>query len=193
MRKLTNGMALLAWMTLVLTVTTAGAEKPQRGVTVAPAAAGSVPIAGEYWTLIIGIDQYQHAPKLETAVQDTRGVREVLTARYGFKNERIIELLNAQATRANIEEALYNLGRQAGKDDSVFIYYAGHGQYDEDGKIGWWVPVEAQPKNPGTFITNASIRDYISGMKAKHVYLIADSCFSGTLFGTRALPPINDQ
>lgn len=184
---------------LSLTLLVAGAAEPavaadpQRGVTVVPAAPGSVPISGDYWALIIGIDQYQHAPKLESAVKDAAGVRDVLVSRYGFKREHVVELFNEQATSAKIQNALYKLGRQAGKDDSVLIYYAGHGQYDEDGRLGWWVPVEAEPREPGTFITNASIRDYISGMKARHVYLVADSCFSGTLFGTRALPPINDQ
>lgn len=169
------------------------AEQSQRSVTVVPATAGSVPITGEYWALIIGIDQYRYAPKLESAVRDAKGIRDVLTARYGFKQEHIVELYDAQATGPKIQNALYRLGRDVGKDDSVLIYYAGHGQYDEDGKLGWWVPVEGEPKEPGTFITNASIRDYINGMKARHVYLVADSCFSGTLFGTRALPPINDQ
>lgn len=169
------------------------AEQPQRGVIIAPATAGSVPIAGDYWALIIGIDQYKYAPKLESAVRDAKGVRDVLIARYGFTKEHIVELYDAQATGPKIQNALYRLGRDVNPNDSVLIYYAGHGQYDEDGKLGWWVPVEGEPKEPGTFITNASIRDYINGMKARHVYLVADSCFSGTLFGTRALPPINDQ
>jgi formylglycine-generating enzyme required for sulfatase activity len=156
-------------------------------------AADSLPIAGDYWALIIGIDKYQHAPKLESAVKDAKGVRDVLRERYGFQKDRIIELFNEQATGPKIQNALYRLGRQAGKDDSVFIYYAGHGQYDEDGKLGWWVPVEAQPKDPGTFIMDSSVLSFVKGMKAKHVYLVADSCFSGTLFGTRALPPLNDR
>jgi len=171
------------------------AATPQRDLVPMPkVAAGTVPIGGEYWALIVGINKYEHAPPLDSAVKDATGVREVLMQRYGFKRERVVELLDGQATRTNIESALFRMGQQAKADDSVLIYYAGHGQYDEDGRIGWWVPVEAQPKNPGTFITNASIRDYIEGMKAKHVYLVADSCFSGTLFGkARAMPPLNEQ
>lgn len=165
-----------------------------RDLTVKPkVAAGSIPMGGEYWALIIGIDKYQHAPKLESAVKDAKGVRDVLRERYGFQKDRIIELFNEQATGPQIQNALYQLGRQAGKEDSVFIYYAGHGQYDEEGRLGWWVPVEAQPKNPGTFIMDSSVLSFVKGMKAKHVYLVADSCFSGTLFGTRALPPLNDK
>lgn len=170
------------------------ARASQRDLSVKPkASTEAVPITGEYWALIVGIDSYQFAPPLETAVRDVEALRDILIERYGYQRERIIELLNDQATRTNIEDALYQLGRQASAGDSVFIYYAGHGQYDEEGSLGWWVPVDGRPKNPGTFITNASIRDYIRGMKAQHVYLVADSCFSGTLFGTRALPPIDDR
>jgi hypothetical protein len=176
------GLATMAW-----------AQK--RDLVVLPKVApGSLPIAGDYWALLVGIDSYQNAPKLETAVNDVTGVRDVLVTRYGFQLEKITLLTNEQATRTNIEHELYKLGQLAKADDSIFIYYAGHGQYDEEGRLGWWVPVEGLPKNPGTFITNASIRDYVEGMKARHVYLVADSCFSGTLFGkARGMPPINDQ
>lgn len=174
--------------------TPAPADTPTRDLGVVPkVTVGSVPISGDYWALIIGINRYAHAPRLDTAVTDALGIRDVLIERYGFQRGRIIELLNEQATRTNIEQELYQLGQRVGREDSVFIYYAGHGQYDEDGNLGWWIPVEGQPNNPGTFITNASIRDYVKGMKSRHVYLVADSCFSGTLFGSRALPPINDQ
>ena len=184
-------LGLMVWTPTGLSLVHAQAQ-PNIGVAqkVAP---NSVTITGEYWALIIGIDRYQHAPDLTTAVHDATAVREVLIERYGFGRERIMELLNDQATRTGIEDALYQLGQQAGPDDSVFIYYAGHGQYDDTGKLGWWVPTEANPKRPGTFIMDVSILRYIKGMQAKHVYLVADSCFSGTLFGTRALPPINDQ
>ncbi len=188
-------IGLLAAAGTLLLANQGFAEKEQRGITVVPKVApGSLAITGEYWALIVGIDKYKNAPMLDSAVKDAVGVRDVLVQRYGFRRDRVIELLNEQATRTNIEDALFNLGRKAGAEDSVFIYYAGHGQYDEEGRLGWWVPVEAQPKQPGTFITNASIRDYIEGMKAKHVYLVADSCFSGTLFGkARAMPPLDDQ
>lgn len=75
----------------------------------------------------------------------------------------------------------------------MFIYYAGHGQYDQARDHGWWVPTDGEPRQAGTLITNATILRYIKGMQARHVYLVADSCFSGSLFGTRALPPITDR
>jgi hypothetical protein len=189
-------MAMVAWFGIVGgPVLGEQTQQDQRGITVLPRVApGSVPIAGEYRALIIGIDKYKHVPPLATAVKDAVAVRDVLIGRYGFRRDRIMELLNEQATRTSIEDALFKLGQEAGAEDSVLIYYAGHGQTDTEKLRGWWVPVEGKEKSPGTFITNASIRDAIAAMKAKHVYLVADSCFSGTLFAkSRSLPPLNDK
>jgi hypothetical protein len=188
-------LTFLSVLAAILVTAPVQADKLNRDLAAMPkVTAGSVRITGEYFALIIGVDQYHHAPHLESAVKDATGVRDVLIQRYGFKREQIIELFNGQATRTNIENALHRLGRESREADSVFIYFAGHGQYEEDGRIGWWVPVEGRPQEPGTFITNSSIRDYIGGMRARHVYLVVDSCFSGSLFSkSRTMPPLNDQ
>lgn len=170
------------------------AEKPKRGVAVSPANAETVPITGDYWALIIGIDKYKHVEKLDSAVKDATALRELLVSRYGFAASRVTMLLDGQATREGIEDALYQLGKQAKADDSVLIYYAGHGQTDPEAHRGFWVPVDGKAKSPGTLISNARIRDEIEAMRARHVYLVADSCFAGSLFGkARALPSIDDK
>ena len=175
-----------AFLTLLLTISIPSSVSADRGINVSP----SDPLSlndGTYWALVIGINDYVAANRLATAVKDAEEVAEVLIKKYGFSREHVIQLINDRATRTNIEDALYQVGRRAGVADSVIIYYAGHGQYDDDGRLGWWVPVDGEPEHPGTFITNAAIRDYIRGMKARHVLLVSDSCFSGTLLGTRGL------
>lgn len=75
------------------------------------------------------------------------------------------------------------------------VYYAGHGQFSDDNQLAWWVPADGSLEEPGTWILDAAIRNYIAAMRAQHVYIIADSCFSGNLFAqTRAiLPPVTDK
>lgn len=156
-----------------------------------------VDIKGNYWAVLIGIDEYtdDRIADLESPVKDVTDVGEVLQTRYGFASTRIKLLLNAAATRSNILNTFHTLQMQTKEPDSVFIYYAGHGQYQKLDRVehGWWVPANAKSKDFSTFITNEDVLKYIKGMKARHVYLVADSCFSGSLFGTRALPPINDR
>ena len=169
------------------------AQETDRAIGVAgvpTAASVPVPLEGAYWALLIGIDEYAQASNLESAVKDVQAVRAVLETRYGFHPSRIKQLLNAEATRAAIVDTLYRLKREVREADSLFIYYAGHGQYEQEGDHGWWVPADADPTRPSSFIDNEIVLQYLKGMQAKHVYLVADSCFSGSLFGTRALPPI---
>jgi len=138
-------LALLLWLSVGLLQV----EAADRSIGVAPGGQpDSVPITGEYWAVLIGIDEYAYAPNLESAVKDVQAVRAVLEARYGFHPSRIKQLLNAQATRKNIENTLYALSREAGPEDSVFIYYAGHGQYDQARDHGWWVPPMANRGKP---------------------------------------------
>lgn len=135
---------------------------------------------GNFWAVLIGIDQYDHWPRLSTAVLDTKDIKEVLEQKYGFTPERVKWITNREATREGILEALEWLLNEAGENDNVLIYYAGHGELDK--VTGYWVPVEARLDKKGAYIGNSTIRDYIGAMKANHVYLVADSCFSGSLF-----------
>ncbi len=153
-----------------------------------------IPISGEYWALIIAIDKYKNLPPLHSAKKDARALKDVLHERYGFSDSRIKMLVDEEATRSNIEGALIKMGQKTKPDDSVLIYFAGHGEYNEDSTLGWWVPVDADPENQGTYILDAAVRNYVRSMRAQHVYLVADSCFSGNLFASnRSLAPINDQ
>jgi hypothetical protein len=181
---------------MLVSVPASAADETTRGSSpVIKAVPGEVPIQGQYRALIIGINDYQGPPKLKTAVADATGIRDVLVDRYGFKTENIKLLLNAEATRSRIEGALFRLAREAGPQDSVMVYYAGHGQYSDDNQLAWWVPADGSLEEPGTWILDAAIRNYIAAMRARHVYIIADSCFSGNLFAqNRAiLPPVTDK
>lgn len=144
---------------------------------------------GNFYAVLIGIDDYEHWPRLSTAVKDTKAIEDVLSTRYGFVDNRIKRITNRDATREGILESLEWVINNAGENDNVLIYYAGHGELDK--VSGYWVPIEAKQDKKGAYISNSTIRDYISAMKAKHVYLVADSCFSGSLFAgaTRSKPP----
>ena len=90
----------------------------------------------------------------------------------------------------------YRMGRQ--KERAVLFYYAGHGETESmaDGtKMGYIIPRDCPllAKDPMGFAAKAvSMRDIESAslrMRAKHVLMLFDSCFSGALFAlVRAVP-----
>jgi len=168
-----------------------------RGVKVAPVSPVGKEVKGDTWLFVIGIDTYIEWPRLKTAVNDARAVRDVLLSRYHFNKENLIELYDEQATRANIFKELRFLTRKLGSEDSLLIFYAGHGHLDSLTKEGSWIPVESGTKDVSAWISNHDIKNYlrVDAIKAKHVLLISDSCFSGDFFrGHRGkLPEVTDQ
>ena len=148
---------------------------------------------GEYKALIIGINDYKNAniPDLETAVSDAKALARILENEYGFE---VKLLLDRQATREAIYRSLRKLAASTKPNDSVLIYFAGHGDLDRTYNDGWWIPADAVGGNPVTYFDNVQVQKAMRNMKARHVLLISDSCYSGTLFGkARSLPPVIDD
>lgn len=82
------------------------ARKPaDRGVATAAPAVPPPNLYRESWAVIVGIDAYEKWPALRYAVNDARGMRDLLIQKYKFKPENITMLLNQDATRRNILSA----------------------------------------------------------------------------------------
>ena len=185
-------MTLLALLMVIAGLGLAYAQS-DRGIVIRPTAPTGGTVKGDQWLLVIGIDNYLQWPKLKTAVNDAKNVRDVLLTRYHFDKERLIELYDAEATRSNILTHLRSLAEKVKPEDSLLIFYAGHGQLDNITKEGSWVPVESGTKDPSAWISNHDIKNYlnIDAIKAKHILLVSDSCFAGDFFrGIRGNPPV---
>jgi tetratricopeptide (TPR) repeat protein len=138
------------------------------------------PADGRYHALVIGNDDYQNVPHLHTAAADAREVARVLREYYGFQAKLLLN-----ATRDEILSAITAYRRELGSDDSLLIYYAGHGVNDKEIDKAYWLPVDASLDNNSRWISADDITSNIKGIPARHVLVISDSCYSGTL--TRGL------
>lgn len=136
---------------------------------------------GQNFALIIGNADYPQStnlPQLKTAAKDAREIDHVLTERYGFKGHTRV-LINA--TRAQMIDALYEVTKAIGAHDNLVIYYAGHGATDQTNKRSYWLPVDADSKNPTNWISDREVGGWISETLARHVLIVADSCYSGAM------------
>jgi hypothetical protein len=180
----------LFMMTICFWLLPLSAHDASRGITVISDMSHQSGKLGVYKALLIGINDYKdpNIPDLKTAVNDANAMANLLSKRYGFE---VKLLLDRDATREAIYRALRSLASSIETDDSVLIYYAGHGDLDRLTNDGWWIPADAKGGNPVTYLNNFLVQTYMRSMKARHVLLISDSCYSGTLFGqARAMPPV---
>jgi uncharacterized caspase-like protein len=125
---------------------------------------------------VIGNNAYTDLSPLKTAVNDATAVAELLQTMYGFT----ITLLT-NTTRDEIITALDQLRATLTEQDNLLIYYAGHGMLDTNEERGYWLPVNAKQDSRIQWISNTTITDALKAMAAKHILVVADSCYSGTL------------
>ncbi|MBN1270478.1 MAG: caspase family protein [Kiritimatiellae bacterium] len=153
-----------------------------------------------YQALVIGISEYGREGKprawdrLETARHDAEAVARVLRDRYGFNVELIVD---RKATRSELMAAFERL-LELGPDDACLVYYAGHGVYDEKLGEGYWIPSDARRLEGHRlaredWIWNSMVNRIVSASPARHVLVIADTCFGGSLFrGETPVSPVSD-
>ncbi len=129
------------------------------------------------WFLGIGIDRYVHFTDLKNAVRDVRAMHRVLIEQYDI--DESITLYNEVATRRNIFRQFTQLQEQIGPDDKLLVFFSGHG-FMASG-TGYWVPHEAELDAEYDFLPNSQLKDHLRRIRARHVLIVSDSCFSGSL------------
>lgn len=144
-----------------------------------PALVGQDVKFGRYHALVIGNDRYTGFPNLVTAGTDAEEVASILRDRYGYQ----VKLLR-NANRYDMLSALNALRESLTEEDNLLIYYAGHGELDRVNQRGHWLPVDAEPDSTANWISNIAISDILNAMTARHILVVADSCYSGSM--TRA-------
>ncbi len=135
---------------------------------------------GKYHALLIANSKYKNLPNLETPQRDVNVLGKLLSDKYGFNVTTLID-----ADRDSVITALFDYRTMLQGRDKLLVFYAGHGWLDEAADEGYWLPVEADGQNPAHWISNSSITSALKALRADHVIVISDSCFSGKL--TRGL------
>ena len=155
----------------------------QPGKTETHAGLGDLPNMGQYYALIIGIDNYQ-APlaQLKTPVNDAKRIAAMLSQKYGFKTTLLVDDGPIKPTRDGILSTLVELKGQLKDNDNLLIYYAGHGSIYSN--RGHWLPQDAKSNDyDAHWISSDDIKKEIetATMKAKRVLIVADSCYSAAI------------
>ncbi len=122
---------------------------------------------------------------LRTPFADAEAVASVLRERFGFltrldTGDAPLDLFLKDATKAQIEQALFQLRRRLTAEDQLLIYYAGHGENDPD--LGaFWVPADGEAGADFTWVEAHEITTALKRMNAASVLVISDSCYAGGL------------
>ena len=130
------------------------------------------------YALLFGIDEYDEWSNLFNPVKDAETIGEELKNMYGFETELVLN--------ASIAEIMSKLREYAtksyGDKDQLFIFFAGHGQFDEIFTEGYLVGTDSKLSDPGktSYISHSQLRTVVNNIPANHIFLTLDACFGGT-------------
>lgn len=199
LRTLTN-LLLLPLLTLVTGLCASFADTASRGfgekTKVSSDVLKGIRIYSGYYALVVGCGNYTNGwPKLPNAVKDASEVADLLRG-MGWE-VTLLKNPGGVSLRKALNYMTYGPGRDP--ERAILFWFSGHGHTEQkaDGyRLGYIVPVDAPDpkKDPGKFIDCAidmrQIETYSERIYAKHVLMLFDSCFSGSVFFvSRARPP----
>ena len=156
---------------------------------------GPAAYADTQWAIVIGISQYKNLPEeqwLRFADADARMFGDHLKSRFvGVPPENVNIILNERATTREIKNAIGSwLTDRVGPNDTVYIYFAGHGIVDKNNNA-YFVTHDTDPKELyATAYEMLELKRVLTNMKYKHLVVLSDACKSGSIGkneGTRDL------
>jgi hypothetical protein len=143
--------------------------------------------AGKNYALLIGVSDYEDGSILDLKgpVRHAENLRTVLCTYYTFDPDPAYTMLLKNPRKTEVIHALEDLDAKMTDKDNLLIFFAGHGVYNESLRLGYWLTTEANKNDPASLLSNSTLRDYVKGIKARHILLITDACFSGSIFNVR--------
>jgi hypothetical protein len=130
------------------------------------------------YALLFATDDYDNWNKLVNPINDTKTIAKELKDNYGFETE-VVENPTTDQIMVKIREYTK---KDYGKLDQLFIFIAGHGQYDEAFGMGYVVGKNSLRNDPAktSYISHSNLRDIINNIQCEHIFLAMDVCFGGT-------------
>lgn len=150
------------------------------------------------YAVVIGINKYKNLPSLKYAANDAREFYRYLVEDNHVPKDHVWLLLDEEATLDRLRTTLGTLlRRNAGKDDTVIIFLAGHGATEQDasspdgdGLEKYILPHNADPKDLyASSMPMSEIGRIFQRISSERLVLISDTCYSGASGGRTILSP----
>jgi hypothetical protein len=128
--------------------------------------------------ILFATDIYDSFSELTNPVFDAQTMAQELNQNYGFQTEvvenpsldQIISKIRAYA------QMNYN------PNDELFIFFAGHGIYDDVFKEGYIISSDSKAgdESKTSYLSHSNLRTMINNIPCNHILLVMDVCFGGT-------------
>ena len=129
------------------------------------------------WATVIGVAAYSHMPSLRYTDDDAYLFYAFLKSPEGgaLPDEQVKVLVDDNATRENILQAMRATFLRADENDMVLFYFSGHGVE------GAFIPADFDGFSNRLY--HHEVRQILDASKAKYKLVVGDACHAGSLYG----------
>ena len=140
--------------------------------------ADAVDVNRKDYALIFATNNYENWDDLVNPVNDGQTIEGILKDKYGFQTEIV---LNASLEEVTAKLYDYNT-KKFNPQDQLFVFFAGHGYYDDVLGEGYVVASNSlmNDKGKNSYLAHSTLRQRLENIKCEHVFLTMDVCFGGT-------------
>ncbi len=131
------------------------------------------------YALLFGIDEYDSWTNLTNPVNDATTIGKELEESYGFK----VDLVINPTKRGILDKLLEYAKKSYLENDQLFIFFAGHGQFDPFFSQGYLVCKDSDRNDEVKlgYLSHANLREIVNNIPSRHTFLAIDACFGGTI------------
>lgn len=136
------------------------------------------------FAVAVGVGEYANdkLPDLRLTCKDARDFAEAVAKKKGlpFSDVQVKLLCNAEATRADMFEAMEWLAQEAAPGDVCMFFFAGHGFRDQKDRF-FFMPYHASPDRLYDCFSATDFKMAAEEINCK-LLIFVDACYSGGLF-----------
>jgi caspase domain-containing protein len=149
------------------------------------------------WAVVVGAGRYEDPaiPRLRYTVPDAEAVHRFLIGPGGFRPEHVLLLTDRTERKPTLRNLKWALGtflaRSARREDTVLIFFAGHGApeldprgIERDGLAKYLVPTDADLDDLySTALPMDELQTIFNRIEAERIVVLLDACYSGAAGG----------
>jgi len=126
----------------------------------------------ECWAVVVGISDYEWIDDLRYSDDDARDLFNQLAPIWG--EDHIKLLVDSEAAKANIHDAIYNwLDPREDEDDVVLFFFSGHGSR------GYLCPYDSLTDSYANNIRGEELDSWLDTLDSNKVVVVLGTCYAG--------------
>ena len=134
---------------------------------------------GKDFALFFAVEDYNGNTEfgnLQYPIDEVEDVDWELREMYGFHTE-----VHRNLTKVQIESILQSWQRKTFPEDGqLLVFFSGHGTFRKYNKSGYFIP-KGKGSDYENYIPLIDIERAVTGIPCKHILLVVDACYSGTI------------